>query len=128
MSWFNRNKEDPDRREFREEFNEAIQALNTADKITRMAVGHSINMANSVLFQNFGDIEGFQNTPKPEQMAYLNKLKALEEKLLNEDPASGLGVGLFKMWLATVMENDKELMNLFSKELADLSSEGELPF
>lgn len=128
MGWFNRNKEDPDRHAFREDFNEAVQALNKADKITRMAVGHSINMANSVLFQNFGDIEGFQATPKTEQMAYLNKLKDLEEKLLKEDPMTGLGVGLFKMWLTTVMEKDEELITLFANELAVLSSEGDLPF
>ena len=97
MSWFNRNNEDPDRRAFREEFNEAVQALNKADKITRMAVGHSINMANTVLFQNFGDIEGFKKIPKTEQMAYLNKLHGLEEKLQKEDPVTGLGIGLFKM-------------------------------
>ncbi len=85
-------------------------------------------MANSVIFQNFGDIAGFQALRKTEQMAYLNKLKDLEEKLQQDDPMSGIGVGLFKMWLATVMENDEELMIAFENELAALSSEGDLPF
>ena len=128
MGWFNRNKENPGRRVFREEFNESIQALTKADKVTRMAVGHSINMANSALCKTFGNIVGFQEIPKTEQLAYVNKLKDLEEALLEKDPLSGLGVGLFKMWLATVVENDEELMTLFANELAILSSEGDLPF
>lgn len=125
MGWFRRKKEDEDRREFREEFEQAVAGLKKADKVTRMEVGHSINMANSVLLQNFGDLDSFKKLSKNEQMSYLTKMHDMETKMQQEMPVSALGVGLYKMWLTTIMERDNELSESFSLALSDLSKEGE---
>ncbi|MCP5331309.1 MAG: hypothetical protein H7A05_06845 [Pseudomonadales bacterium] len=127
MSWFKKKKVDPDREEFKKQFESVISSLNQGEKIARIAVGHSINMANSVFLKAHGSVEKFKNLPRVEQFGYLTKLTELESKMWEQDPMSSIGVGLFKMWLTTVMEGDTELNNQFSKELAVLSKVGDLP-
>lgn len=125
MGWFRKKKEKDDRLEFREEFEKVIAGLKKADKITRMEVGHSINMANSALFQNFGDLGGFKKLSKNEQMSYLTKMHDMETKMQQEMPVSALGLGLYKMWLTTIMERDDDLSESFASALSGLSKEGE---
>ena len=126
MGWFRRKNEDKDRRKFREEFEQAIAGLEKADKIIRMEVGHSINMANTLLFQNYGDLSGFKMLSKNEQMTYLSKMHDMETKMQQEMPVSALGIGLYKMWLTTIMERDDELSESFASALYGLSKEGEV--
>jgi len=43
-----------------------------------------------------------------------------------KDSHIALAFGLFKMWIAALIENDSELIEYLGKELAKLSKEGDL--
>ena len=55
----------------------------------------------------------------------MQSLTALERELNTKQVGSGLGVGLFKMWLGAVVAQDEALVQSFSEELARLSAEAE---
>ncbi|MEX0739831.1 MAG: hypothetical protein WD071_10870 [Pseudohongiella sp.] len=126
MSWFKKKKANPERDEFKKQFESVITSLNQANRIARIAVGHSINMANSIFLKNYNNVEEFQKASREEQFEYLNRLSMLEKQMWSEDQMTSIGVGLFKMWLCAAMENDGELLSLFSKEVAKLSKDGDL--
>lgn len=128
MLGFGKKKEDPNRKALRKEFESVTQALRQADAVVQIAVGHAINMANSIFHQAYNSPSEFQALPKPQQIEYINKLTNMEVGLREEknDPHSSIGFGLFKMWVGAVSENDTELMNQFSSELAHFSRKGDL--
>lgn len=127
MSWLFRKKEPPERAAFREEFEKVVATLHRSGEVAQMAVGHSINMANSVFLQRFPSMEFFSSLPKTEQYQYIENLSKMEEKLNTTDPHAAIGFGLFKMWIGAVTAGDKELVTAFSKELAYFSKKGDLP-
>lgn len=121
-------KEDQNRRAFREEFETTATRLRGADEAVQIAVGHSINMANSIFHQTHGTPARFQGLPKAEQYAYIEKLTDMENKLRDEmrDGPASLGFGLFKMWVGTLTAEDSELTGKFALELAYFSRKGDL--
>lgn len=127
MFGFLKKKEPRGRRELREEFEKFTSALHRADDVTQMAVGHSINMANSMFIKRFGSINAFCQQPASERIKYIQSLTAFEEKMSQQDPSVALGFGLFKMWVGVLSEQDQELMSQFSKELGYFSRKGDLP-
>lgn len=127
MFRFFKKKEPPGRKELREEFEKFTSALRRADDITQIAVGHSINMANSMFIKRFGSIDAFCQQPKGEKIKYIQSLTAFEEKTSQQDTSVALGFGLFKMWVGVLSEQDQELMSQFSKELGYFSRKGDLP-
>jgi len=127
MFGFFKKKEQPGRRELREEFEKLTSALRRADDITQIAVGHSINMANSMFIQRFGSPDAFCQKPTSERIEYIKSLTAFEEKMSQQDPSVALGFCLFKMWICVLSEQDHELMSQFSKELGYFSRKGDLP-
>jgi hypothetical protein len=128
MFGFGKKKEDPNRKALREEFETVTRALHQADDVVQVAVGHAINMANSIFHQAYSSPSEFQRLPKAKQIEYINKLTNTEVGLREEknDPHSSIGFGLFKMWVGALSENDTELMNQFSSELAHFSKKGDL--
>jgi|TARA_R100000501_G_scaffold17056_1_gene31397 hypothetical protein len=128
MFGFGRKKEDPDRKVVREQFESVVKALRQADAASRVAVGHTINMMNSMFHQTYGGVDGFLRTPKSQRNEYMQKLSNMEVVFQEEkqDPLSSLGVALFKMWVGSVSEQDNELIGKFSRELEILSKEGDI--
>lgn len=116
--WPFSKKEPPGRKAFREEFDTVTAKLRRADELSQVAVGHSVNMANSFFIQRFSTIESFRKLPKAEKLAYIQSLTAMEEKLTGKDPHAAVGFGIFKMWVGALSEDDEELIARFSKELA----------
>jgi len=119
-------KENPHRTGLREDFERVTSALHRADGPTQMAVGHSINLANSMFVQRFGSPDAFRKLPQSEKSKYLEQLTAAEEKLQKEQPHASIGFALFKMWVGTLAANDDELMHQFSKGLSSFSAKGDL--
>ena len=126
MFGFFKKKEPPGRKELREEFEKFTSALRRADDVTQIAVGHSINMANSMFIQRFGSVEAFCRQHASERIKYIQSLTAFEEKMIQQDPPVALGFGLFKMWVGVLSEQDQELMSQFAKELGYFSRKGGL--
>ena len=128
MFGFGKKKEDPNRKAFREEFKTVTQALRQADDLAQIAVGHAINMANNLFLQEHNTPSDFQKLPKAKQIEYINKLSNMEVGLREEknDLHSSMGFGLFKMWVGALSEDDTELMNQLSSELAHFSRKGDL--
>ncbi len=124
--WPFSRKEPLGRKAFREEFDTVTAKLRRADEASQVAVGHTINMANSFFIQRFTAIESFRKLPKAEKIAYIESLTSMEEKLTTKDPHAAVGFGLFKMWVGALSEGDDELVSKFSKELAFFSKKGDL--
>lgn len=126
MSWFTRKKEAPERAHWREQFESAASGLRRADLASQVAVGHSINLANSLMLERFGTLDAFRALPKPEKLEYLDKIAAMKDDLSQRDPHAALGFILYGMWLATVVEDDVELSDQFAAVLATYSRKGDI--
>lgn len=125
MSTDSQGNDSGERAELRQQFSQIVGTLKSADELARAAVGHGVNMMNSLFVKRFGEVSGFQRRSKAENLAFIDSLTHLEQKLASEDPHGALGVILFKMWVGAVAERDQELMNEFSAELTSLSRPGE---
>ena len=122
-----KKKEDPNRKAFREDFEGTVRQMKSAPVEFQIVLGHAINLAHSMFVQRFGTPEKFQRAPLQERNAYITSLTTVENQLREEkkDLAGSLGFGLFKMWVGTLSENDAELIQQFSRELAFFSKKTE---
>ena len=120
------NKEDPYRKQNRLEFEAIMNDMIKQPQSTRIAVGHSINIANSMFYQRFSGVDNFMKLKRTEQMDYQQSLNEMQEKLGETDPASMIGFHLFGKWISSLIENDKKLMLEFTKGLAILSEEADI--
>lgn len=109
------------------DFEATVRHLEAADSSVRVAVGHAINLANS-MFRSSYSIESFQAIPMAERVAYIHKLNEMQVKLRDEaqDPVSSVGFGLFAMWIAAVAANDNQLTRDIAAHLAKYSEAGDL--
>jgi len=121
-----RNKERPDRKALRLEFETVTKALRIADKLTQVAVGHSINLANTAFVARFSTVEGFKAISATEKIEYIKGLSRAEEGISQCDSEAALGFGLFKMWIGAITANDDELVTQFFEELSFFSRKGDL--
>ena len=76
-----KKKEPQTRKELREECEKFTGALRHADAITQTAVGHSINLANSIFIKRFGSPDAFCQKPTSQRIDYIKSLTALVEKM-----------------------------------------------
>jgi len=122
MRWFSRSKESAERKALREEFDTTMKLLASADELRQIEVGHSLNLVTSIFATRYPSIEAFETIPHSEKLNYLESLTAMERELNTKQMGSGLGVGLFKMWLGAVVAQDEPLVQGFSEELTRLSA------
>jgi hypothetical protein len=107
-----------------DDFRKAVEELNSAEPLTRIKVGMSINTASTVFANTFKGAGGFQSIPREEQLNYMAKLKTAQELArTKQDSAAALGFGLFNIWLCALTTKDNELMALIQPELTNLSKE-----
>ena len=128
MFGFFKKKESADRKAMREEFEEHIRVLRHTDDATKMAVGYGINIANSMFIKRYGSVKAFSQQPMSEKINYIHSLNEFETKMSDQDPLFVVGASLFKKWIAALIEEDKELMSQFSKELDYFSRKGDINF
>ena len=126
MFGFFKNILKPERQKIIDEFTQTIEKLKGADSSVQLVVGHGVNMANSLFFRKFKTVEEFKNITRHEQDDYLKKFGVMEVETGKKDPLMAIGFGLFKMWLVSIITNDDEAMQYFSKELGWLSKVGDL--
>ena len=125
MGWLSRLRESAQRKALREEFEATAKLLAQADESQQAAVGRSINLATSVLASRYPTLAEFEAAPREEKVKCLQSLTSLERELNTKQVGSGLGVGLFKMWLGAVVAQDEALVQRFSEELTRLSAKAE---
>lgn len=89
-----------------------------------MVVGNTINILTTILLREFHSLDNFIMQEKHVIEKYISKLTKMEESA--DDAAVKIGTGIFKMWVGTVLANDRELYSKFSKELDRLSRLGDL--
>lgn len=121
-----RKRENPDRERLRQDFARVMTKLGQAENLIQVAVGHSVNMANSMFTQRFGSVAAFRKLPKKKKIEYITALSRAEEAFAKEQPHTSVGFALFKMWVGAVTEDDEELIQEFSKGLESLSKKGDL--
>ena len=69
------------------EFSEITQSVRSEGIAAQMAVGHGINMANSLFVKSFSDINSFvKNIPDVDRVEYIKKLGMTVENLSSVDP------------------------------------------
>ncbi len=116
-----------DRAELEQRFDQGIAELRLRDAETQVAVGHAINLANSLFIQRFGSADRFRRLTFAEKRKYAEQLNEAQGELLRKGLTwEGLGFMLFKSWVITLAANGSELERRFSKELASLSRQGDL--
>lgn len=109
-----------------EDLRQAARELGSADQMTRIKVGMTINIASTAFAGIFKGPGGFQSTPRGQQCEYMAKLKKAQEQAhARQDSAAALGFGLFNIWLCALAANDDELMAQIKPELAALSREAD---
>lgn len=121
-----RKRENSQREGLRQDFERATTKLRRADPFVQAAVGHSINMANSIFMQRFGNVDQFRALPKDEKIQYIMALSRAEEGFAKDQPHAAVGFALFKMWIGALTAEDEELVQQFSKALAVLSAQGDV--
>jgi hypothetical protein len=126
FGWFKKH-DDRYREELRNDFLRVTTKLKSADSAIQMAVGHSINLANSLFMQRFGGVAGFRALSKSEKLKYIEALTITEENMAKDQPHASIGFALFKMWIGALTEEDEELRKEFSHGLSELSRKGDLP-
>ena len=122
---FEKSRGSSQRQEVIDEFTQIIKVLKEADKSVHVAVGNGLNMARAFFFRRYHDVEEFRKIPRWEQLNYLTKLGVEEKEIGEKDPQAAFGIGLFKMWIASVIQDDTESMQCFSQQLGWLSQAGE---
>ena len=121
-------KQEPSARKgLRLEFERVTAMLRSSDNLSQMAVGHSINMANSIFAKRFQSVDSFRLLPRTQKMEFIHSLSAVEENAARKDVHFALGVALFKMWIGAVVADDVELTCQMFEELRFFSRKGDLP-
>lgn len=120
MAEGDRGKED-----FIAEFDEHVSAALTAEPATRFAIGYGVGFAESLLTSAHGSLDGYVGLTRAAQMEFLRKLKQAEVEIGREkDPSVGVGIGLYAMCLAPVIEADMPLHRMMLARLDPLLREG----
>jgi len=113
--------EAPERRQLREEFERHAEGLRNGPEAARTAAAQGIKMANDFFMQTHGNVPAFVELPKGEQIAFIEKLIGMAEKLEKVDGPTALGITLFRLWLVALAAGDGPLMDSFADELATLT-------
>ncbi len=122
---FFKRKMPRDREGMRADFRSVMAELAAADAVRRAAVGEGLNILTTAFVARFSSSSSFQTQPRAEQMQYLKSLITAADGLSVRDPWVALGFRLYAMYVAALMENDKELLSEIGKQLASLSREGD---
>jgi hypothetical protein len=116
-----RKKRNSERDAFQKEFEHVIVTMRRAPEAAQVSLSHTLNMVNTMFLQRFGNKENFIKSERSDQENYVRQLTDMEERLQTVDAPASLGVGLFKMWVGTLLAHDDALQNRFSKELKAIS-------
>ncbi len=127
MFGFFSKKSNSDRIDLQQRFERCSAELRANDEQTQLAVGHSINLANSMFIQRFGSVDAFRRLRFTEKRKYAEQLNAAQSEMLKaQQREEALGFMLFKSWILTLAADDVELERQFSTELAFFSKKGDL--
>ena len=66
------------------ELRESAALLQKATPLARIAVGHAINMANSMFLTRFVSVDQFLSSPRATQLDYVKSLTATVKSLLHK--------------------------------------------
>ena len=102
-----------------------VRFVQEADKLTRVALGHSINMAHSIFRQHYPSVEAFQSASVEERNQLIAQLTKMVESLLQKDRHSALGFRMFSIWVVGLTTNDNFLTSQIEPVMKELSREGD---
>jgi len=122
---FFKRKWSRDCEDMRADFQSVMAELAAADAVQRAAVGEGLNILTTAFVARFSSSSSFQTQPRAEQMQYLKSLVTATDGLSVRDPWVALGFRLYAMYVAALMENDKELLSEIGEQLVPLSREGD---
>ncbi len=88
---------------------------------TRFAVGAGVYVANADFMRRYAGMQSFRQTPSQDRDLFYSELNDLELSLRSREPGMALGVGLYRIWLAELLEGRRQAANLLGEELAEMS-------
>lgn len=103
-----------------------VRFVQEADELTRVAIGHSINMAHSFFRQNYANVEAFQNASIEERNQLIVQLTKMVEGLVQKDQHAAIGFRMFSIWIVGLTANDTSLTSQIEPIMEELSREGNL--
>ena len=110
---FGKRRESP-REGIRKDYDRVMDVVRRSPPEAQLVVGHTINLVNSIFLKRFGTIAAFQALPEKERLGYIESLTKAEAAAAKEPPAV-VAFALFKMWVAAISANDREMIDYFSK-------------
>ncbi len=121
---FGKRRESP-REGIRKDYDRVMDVIRRSPPAAQIAVGHSINLVNSMFVKRFGTIAAFQALPENERLGYIESLTKAEAAAAKEPPAA-VAFALFKMWVAAISTDDPEMIEYLSNGISELSRKGDL--
>jgi hypothetical protein len=121
---FGKRRESP-REGIRKDYERVMDVVRRSPPAAQVAVGHNINLVNSMFVKRFRTIAAFQALPENERLGYIESLTKAEAAVAKEPPAA-VAFALFKMWVAAISANDAEMIEHVSKGISELSRKGDL--
>lgn len=115
-----RHHGDPVRGELRE-LAKVLSCLKSSNTQTRFAVGAGVSLANTDFMREFGGMQSFRQIPSDARERFYARLSDLELSLRSREPGLALGVGLYRIWLADVLAERRDIAELLGEELTELS-------
>ncbi len=120
------DEQDPyTRDDFKTEIEEAITRLEKANDVAQEAVSFHLARASGLFFSRFGTMDEFMMASEEVKMGYIEELNRREDEYAETDRFASYAFALFKMWVGTVIECDRELMVLFVERLGPFMNRGE---
>lgn len=104
-----------------EELKKVLGRLRASDSQTRLAVGAGVHQANAEFIRQFGGIESFRRSSSEDQKRFCSELSDLELGSRGQEPGMALGVGLYRIWLAEMLADRREVSEMLGEELTRLS-------
>ena len=100
-----------------------VRFVQEADQLTRVAIGHSINLAHSFFRQRYANVEAFRNASIEERNQLIVQLTKMVEGLMQKDRHAAIGFRMFSIWVVGLTANDTFLTSQVEpimKELEDI--------
>lgn len=116
--------------DLRRRFAVTIEEIERLSVPSKVSVGHSINMANSIFIREFSSVGKFQSLSDGARAVYILKMVGLETTLQmkNNDRNEVLGFSLFRMYLEAVSLNNLSLFREIEESLSVFSAAADAMF
>ena len=103
---------------------EYLAQLRQAGEPQQAVVGHAMNMANTLLIQEFASVAGFRTAEPGAQYKFLERLDGMVRRLEATHLGMSWGFRVFWMYARLLMQSDPQIASRYWPEVARLGKKG----